>query len=176
VSVAELGFAGRDGEREGLLFPATVPEAVQTATALWRRFGRRGQPSTVAPFVTAAAIEAGWRWHFDPPDSTVARTAGRRVTAADVEALRSCFDQFLDLDRRHGGGHARTFLADFLTRDVAPLLHGSYSDRLGRDLFAVAAELTGMAAFMSYDICVSWAVHSPWRPMSWWAKLVRWRG
>jgi tetratricopeptide (TPR) repeat protein len=152
VNVAELGFAGRDGERDGLLFPATVPEAVETASALWRRFGRRGRPTTVAPFVTSAAIEAGWRWHFDPPDSSIARAAGRRVTGMDVEMLRGCFDQFLELDRRHGGGHARTFLADFLTRDVAPLLRGSYTDPVGRDLFAVAAELTGMAGFMSYDI------------------------
>ncbi|WP_433358844.1 hypothetical protein [Streptosporangium sp. CA-115845] len=152
VNVTELGFTGRDREQDGLLFPTTVPEAVETVATLWRRFGRRGRPTTSASFVTAAAIEAGWRWHFDPPDSTVAHATGHRVTGQDVEALRGCFDQFLELDRRHGGGHARTFLADFLSRDVAPMLRGSYTDPIGRELFAVAAELTGMVGFMSYDI------------------------
>ncbi|MDX6741725.1 hypothetical protein [Actinocorallia sp. A-T 12471] len=152
VSVAELGFTGRDTDRDALAFPVTVPEAVETAAGLWRRFGQRDAPASTAPFVTAAAAEAGWRWHFDPPDTSVARTAGRNVTAQDVTALRDCFEQFLDLDRRHGGGHARTFLADFLTRDVAPLLRGSYTDPVGRDLFSIAAELTGVAGFMSYDI------------------------
>jgi tetratricopeptide (TPR) repeat protein len=109
-------------------------------------------PYSSAPFVASAAEQAGWRWHFDPADADVARTAGHPVDALDVQMLRSCAEQFVDLDRRHGGGHARAFLGDFLTRDVAPLLRGRYGDAVGRDLFAVAAELTGMVAFMSYDI------------------------
>lgn len=88
VNVAELGFAGHDGERDGLLFPSSVHEAVETAAALWRRFGRRGRPTTVAPFVTAAAIEAGWRWHFDPPDSTVARPTQAVFLDLPGEAVR----------------------------------------------------------------------------------------
>jgi hypothetical protein len=153
VTVGELGFARDDGHEDGLLFPATVPEAVESAAALWRRFGHGGPPAQAVPFVTAAAIEAGWRWHFDPPDSSVARVAGRKVSMDDVNALRSCSDQFMDLDRQHGGGHARAFLADFLTRDVAPMLRGSYTDKVGRELLAAAADLTGMSAFMCYDIC-----------------------
>ncbi len=43
VNAAELGFSGLDQQRDGLLFPATVPEAVETAAALWRRFGQRGR-------------------------------------------------------------------------------------------------------------------------------------
>jgi tetratricopeptide (TPR) repeat protein len=119
---------------------------------MWRRYSHDTPPAHAIPFVTAAAIEAGWRWHFDPPDSSVARVAGRRVTMDDVEALRACSDQFTDMDRHHGGGLARTYLADFLTRDVAPLLRGSYTDSTGRELLAAAADLTGQAAFMSYDI------------------------
>ncbi|MER6948080.1 hypothetical protein ABT294_28985 [Nonomuraea sp. NPDC000554] len=154
VRTSDLGFArlAADRDAEALLFPATLPAAIDTAAGLWRRLGRSASAGTPAPFVTSAAAEAGWRWHFDPPDSSVARSAGRAVDAVDVEMLRSCAEQFQALDRQHGGGHARAFLGDFLTRDVAPLLRGSYSDPIGRELFAAAAELTGMAAFMSYDI------------------------
>jgi tetratricopeptide (TPR) repeat protein len=153
VHVAELGFSrlADDGDADALTFPTTMSGAIEAAVALWRRIGKAA-PEHAAPFVTTAAAEAGWRWHFDPDDASVIRDAGRRVETADVETLRACAEQFLELDRRHGGGHARAFLGDFLTRDVAPLLRGSYTDPVGRELFAAAAELTGMAAFMSYDI------------------------
>ncbi|TDC03371.1 hypothetical protein E1267_26455 [Nonomuraea longispora] len=159
VAAGDLGFAAlaADADAQALSFPTTVPAAIETAAGLWRRLGTTissspALPYSSAPFVASAAEQAGWRWHFDPADADVARTAGHPVDVLDVQMLRSCAEQFLDLDRHHGGGHARAFLGDFLTRDVAPLLRGRYGDAVGRDLFAVAAELTGMAAFMSYDI------------------------
>ncbi|MGW2149981.1 hypothetical protein ACWCOT_37140 [Nonomuraea bangladeshensis] len=152
VAAGDLGFATltADADAQALSFPTTVPAAIETAAGLWRRLGA-ASPSS-APFVASAAEQAGWRWHFDPADADVVRTAGHPVDVLDVQMLRSCTEQFLDLDRRHGGGHARAFLGDFLTRDVAPLLRGRYDDAVGRELFAVTAELTGMAAFMAYDI------------------------
>jgi tetratricopeptide (TPR) repeat protein len=150
--IGELGFTRAQAHGDGLGFPATAAEAIESAASLWRRHSHGPRPAHEVPFVTAAATAAGWRWHFDPPDSSVARAAGRHVTIEDVEALRACSDQFIDMDRHHGGGLARTSLADFLTRDVAPLLRGSYTDRTGRALLAAAADLTGQAAFMSYDI------------------------
>ncbi|MFE3454134.1 hypothetical protein ACFXJ8_34945 [Nonomuraea sp. NPDC059194] len=155
VAASDLGFVALSGDADAhsLLYPTTVPVAIETAAGLWKRLGSSASPSqSSAPFVAAAAEQAGWRWHFDPPDASVARTAGRPVEADDVLMLRSCAEQFLDLDRQHGGGHARAFLSDFLSRDVAPLLRGRYPDQVGRELFAAAAELTGMAAFMSFDI------------------------
>ncbi|GGL53595.1 hypothetical protein [Planomonospora parontospora] len=152
VPIAELGFArlAQAPDAETLVFPGSLDAAVTASAALWAKLSR---PSTDAaqPFVPAAAVDAGWRWHFDPPDHDLARSGSRRVDTDDVERLRTCQDQFLDLDRRHGGGHARTFLAEFLARDVAPMLRGSYTDSVGRELFAVAAELTGTLAFMAYD-------------------------
>jgi tetratricopeptide (TPR) repeat protein len=161
VQPGDLGFAAlaADADAQALQFPTSVPAAIETAAGLWRRLGAASSsssslvlPYSSAPFVASAAEQAGWRWHFDAPDVSVARTAGRPVDAMDVQMLRSCAEQFLELDRRHGGGHARAFLGDFLTRDVALLLRGRYGDAVGRELFAAAAELTGMAAFMSYDI------------------------
>jgi tetratricopeptide (TPR) repeat protein len=153
VRVAELGFVAGDRPAGlGLAFAADLDEARTTVTALWRRQVAEEDLDYAAPFVGAATAEAGWRWHFDPRDPNASHHGGRRVTAADIDGLRACQQQFLDLDRRHGGGQFRTFLAQWLHREVEPMLHGTYTDRVGRHLFAAVAELTGQVAFMSYDI------------------------
>jgi ATP/maltotriose-dependent transcriptional regulator MalT len=41
----------------------------------------------------------------------------------------------------------------YLSRDVAPLLRGRYADNVGRALFSTVAEVTLLAAWMSYDAC-----------------------
>ncbi|WP_433225299.1 hypothetical protein [Microtetraspora malaysiensis] len=152
VAVADLGFLRiTSAQADGLTFPDSTASAIDTATSLWGRLSRSSTETADTPFVPAAAVEAGWRWHFDPPDRVLAHQGRGRVGADDIERLRSFQGQFLDLDRRHGGGHAHRFLADVLVRDVVPLLHGSYTDAVGRELFAVAAELTGTLAFMAYD-------------------------
>jgi tetratricopeptide (TPR) repeat protein len=58
---------------------------------------------------------------------------------------------FERLDGEHGGGHGRTALIEFLRRDLAPLLRGTYTTATGRDLFQAAASATTLAAWMSYD-------------------------
>lgn len=116
----------------------------------------------MTPFVAAAVAEAGWRYHFDPADASAAHTGGRAVHSHEVDAVRACGQEFASMDRRRGGGHARTFLAAFLTRDVAPLLRGTYTDAVGRELFQVAAELTGMVAFTAYDTGDHGAAQRAW--------------
>lgn len=154
VTVDDLGFRTASAElsRLGLTFASSLDETRETVGGLWRGLVLRRDVLTAAPFVVAATMEAGWRWHFDPRDADVSHTGRRRVTAGDVAALRACQQQFLDLDRRFGGGHTRALLAEWLHREVNPMLHGAYTDQVGRELFAATAELTGQVAFMSYDI------------------------
>lgn len=148
---AVLGPEGSAALGSDLTFPEQVGQATESASGLWSSL-RSSPELSGSRYSAAAAAEAGWRWLFDPEDTLVARAGSSQVTVAEMDALRACSSRFSDLDRQHGGGYARVFLAEFLTRDVAPLLRKSYSDAIGRELFAVAAELTGMAAFMSYDI------------------------
>ncbi|GAB1646905.1 hypothetical protein [Krasilnikovia sp. MM14-A1259] len=42
-------------------------------------------------------------------------------------------------------------MTDYLDREVAPLLHGSYRDSVGRALFAAAAVLTETVSYMAFD-------------------------
>ncbi|MFB6393836.1 hypothetical protein [Polymorphospora lycopeni] len=153
IGVDALGFTtGGALASLGLTFPADLKDARATVADLWRQQVARHGALSAVPFVAAATTDAGWRWHFDPRDPDASHRGARRVTLADVDALRACQQQFLDLDRRHGGGQFRAFLAEWLHREVEPMLHGTYTDRVGRQLFAAVAELTGQVAFMSYDI------------------------
>ncbi|GIH07170.1 MFS transporter [Rhizocola hellebori] len=149
----DLGFQhAEDLSGLGLTFDSDLDDARSTVTELWRRQRLRHEFLATAPFVAAATTQAGWRWHFDPRDANVSHRGTRQVTEADVETLRAYEQQFLELDRRHGGGHSRDLLIGWLVRDVQPLLNGAYSDRIGRQLFAAVAELTGQVAYMSYDV------------------------
>jgi hypothetical protein len=84
----------------------------------------------------------------------------RRVSAADVDRIRSDTDVFGLMDQRHGGGHVRWMVVEYLRREVAPLLHGTYSDRVGHELFATAAMLTRRAGMMAYDAGSHGPAHS----------------
>lgn len=157
VSRDELGFPVAGASRTplaglGLSYLPDLDGTRTTVADLWHHHATQPESLVSAPYVPAATAEAGWRWHFDARDQDTAHCGSRRVTRADINALRGYQQQFLDLDRRHGGGHFRTVLADWLHREVTPMLHGTYTDRVGRHLFTTVAELTGQLAFMSYDI------------------------
>ncbi|NLU71791.1 regulator [Streptomyces sp. HNM0575] len=87
----------------------------------------------------------------DRPDRTE-RGPGQRVTAGDVNALRSVGELFRALDHAYGGGHARQALVRYLEHEAEPMLRGVYGEQLGRRLFAAAADLTRLAGWTSYDI------------------------
>ena len=108
-----------------------------------------------AAFATGAAITPSWLWRHQPADRQVARTTGRQVGMADVDRVRAAGGLFGQMDQRYGGGHTRWLAVAYLDREVAPLLHGSYTERVGRELFAAAAMLTRRAGLMAYDAVLS---------------------
>jgi hypothetical protein len=150
VRADDLGF---DHDlRLGLAYPGPPDETIDTVTKLWRLIVRRRNLLATGPFVTGAAVQAALAWRYDPDDHDWSRPGRRTVTPADVEALNLYAAQFADLDRRNGGGaHTRALLADFLHRQVAPMLHASYTDTVGRALMGATAGLAGQLAYMAYD-------------------------
>ncbi|MGC5310972.1 hypothetical protein [Micromonospora zamorensis] len=152
VSVTELGFGA--GDSIGMcVYPATVDEAIDTAEQIWTRLAKRLNQQDGGAFDSGKALEAALGWRYDLPDQEVSRNGRQQVTSTDVQSLYALADHFTDLDRRHGSGSPRTraVMADFLVRQVAPMLHGTYTDAVGRDLMRAAATLSGQLAFMSYD-------------------------
>jgi transcriptional regulator with XRE-family HTH domain len=75
----------------------------------------------------------------------------RHVGEVDLDRIRADTDTFGLMDQRHGGGHVRWMVVEYLRREVAPLLHGTFRDRVGQELFATAAMLTRRAGMMAYD-------------------------
>ncbi|HEY3684768.1 MAG TPA: hypothetical protein VGL93_17160 [Streptosporangiaceae bacterium] len=152
---ADIGLTTRPGPPLdlGLRFEPSPAAVLRTGRALWKEdlsragFIRRGA-------VTAAMLTVPMaRWLLASPADSPERT-GRalHVGPSDVEAILATVRMFEDLDHRFGGGHARTAAVQYLHSAVAPMLNGSYTARVGRDLFAAAAQSTYKAGAMAYDV------------------------
>ncbi|MGQ5264610.1 hypothetical protein ACTWLT_28050 [Micromonospora sp. ZYX-F-536] len=152
VAVTELGFGAADSIGV-CVYPASVDGAIDTAEQIWTRLARHLNQHASGMFDSGKALEAALGWRYDLPDDTVSRSGRQQVTSTDVQSLYALAEHFTDLDRRHGSGGPRTraVMADFLVRQVAPMLRGTYTDAVGRDLMRAAATLSGQLAFMSYD-------------------------
>ncbi len=146
VSVEQLLAADEDV----LDLATSAAAAAGSAIALWRQTVHRRDVLRYT-FVAAAGLDAGWRWAFAPAAAQVTGGGTRSVGMADVERLLAARRDFADLDRRHGGGHARAWLTDYLDREVTPLLRGSYHHKVERALFAAAAILTETVSYMAFD-------------------------
>ncbi|MGH3905600.1 MAG: hypothetical protein ACRDTE_15660 [Pseudonocardiaceae bacterium] len=53
--------------------------------------------------------------------------------------------------QRLGGGYARDTLMHYVNQTVFPLLHGSYTDAIGRELMAATARLCDLCGYTSFD-------------------------
>ncbi|MGC5320993.1 hypothetical protein ACPXB5_19905 [Micromonospora arida] len=152
VTVTELGFGAPDGVGT-CVYPASIDGAIDTAEQIWTRLAMHLNSHVSGPFDSGKALQAALGWRYDQSDVTVSRSGRQQVTPTDVQSLYALADHFTDLDRRCGSGSPRTrmLMADFLVRQVAPMLHGTYTEAVGRDLMRAAATLCGQLAFMSYD-------------------------
>jgi transcriptional regulator with XRE-family HTH domain len=144
-------LAARSSPDVGLAYPDVPAEATENLAGLWRA-DLGGTPLLRARLEPGAWNDASLRWLVDPgrrPDSEFA--GGVRIGMADVERFRATVDLFKQLDDRFGGGHARQALVQYLSTDAERLLHGRFTEAVGRALFSATAEATLLAAWMSYD-------------------------
>ncbi|UUN27541.1 transcriptional regulator [Streptomyces sp. FIT100] len=153
VTVDEIGMAnGKNlATGVGLQFAPTVLGAIEQVCELWRSdVGRRDflSGSTVA---ASALVEPSRDWLITAADTQVERTAGARVGASDVEAVRAMTEALKALDHRFGSGHVRPVVVHYLNSVVSGLLSGSYREPVGRELFAAVARLTELAGYMAVD-------------------------
>lgn len=75
-----------------------------------------------------------------------------RVGAGDVQAVQDMIGLFSQIDQRHGGGHGRAAVLEYLTSDVAAYLGGSFADAaVQRRMFSAAGELAYLVGWMAFD-------------------------
>ncbi|MFD8818669.1 sporulation protein [Streptomyces sp. NPDC059627] len=154
VGLGEIGM----GEAEtmdadvGLDFPRDPADAVRVATMFWSSVNRRdflaGSGFAASAFTTPVT-----RWLVTPADETADHRGGRQVGRADLDELREAADDARRWDSRYGGGNWKaSSVTDCLEHRAAPLLQGSFSDEIGRELFSVTAELSRLAGWTAFDV------------------------
>ncbi|MFI6588194.1 hypothetical protein [Embleya sp. NPDC050493] len=152
VAEADLGFGPRVAVLETTLtLPTSVGATVEAATGLWRLLVHRRDLLLGGATTAAASPTAVFGWHFTPDDRTTERAGASTRVSADIEALHLARTRFTQQDCEQGGGMTHPWLSAYLDRHLAPLLNGSYTDPVGRELFPAAAQLTELCGHMLYD-------------------------
>lgn len=155
LTLADVGLGTGSGRplTLALSFSESRLAVLRSSRTLWNEDLKRSE------FLRQGVVTAGMlttpmaRWLLAPPaDPPYMTGRSLRVGVDDVEAVRATVHMFERLDHRFGGGHARTSAVQYLTDAVVPLLHGTYSDATGRQLFAVAAQFTYKTGAMAYDV------------------------
>ena len=135
----------------GLAYPVTPDDAVENVARLWQ--ADLGDPTelTRGRVDPARWNDASLRWLVDPSSPPAEPANGVHIGMSDVARFRATVEIFQRLDDQYGGGHARQALIQYLRIDAERLLHGKYTEAVGRALFSSVAEATLLAAWMTYD-------------------------
>ncbi|MFF4411394.1 sporulation protein [Streptosporangium sp. NPDC001559] len=157
VSVTEIGMpqSATTSPDIGLDFPRDLPAAIDTATAWWvlgDRMNRR--EFNQLTFAAATFTTPVTRWLIQPSDPSAAadRSQVRRVGAADIAELHEAAEHARRIDSKYGGLSSGSTLTACLRERAVPLLKGTYSDAIGRRLFAVTAQLGRLAGYSAWDL------------------------
>ncbi|MFF6888611.1 sporulation protein [Streptomyces sp. NPDC012421] len=153
VTVEEIGMFDRHrGERDlGLDFPRDPSDAIRVAATYWRTVDRRkflNNSFAVSAFTTPVT-----RWLTQPADAATARHTGRRVGRGDLDELWQAADEARLWDSKFGGGHWKSSsVTECLRLRAAPLLLGTYTEAIGKELFSATAELSRVVGWSAFDI------------------------
>ncbi|MFE4874786.1 sporulation protein [Streptomyces sp. NPDC056682] len=136
----------------GLDFPRDPADALSVATEYWSTVHRRDF-MTKGPFAIAAYTTPVLRYLAAPTDTATPRRGSRRqVGAADLAELWDAADEARRWDSKYGGGTWQiSAVTECLRVRAAPLLAGTFTEVVGRELFNVTAELSRVSAWAAFD-------------------------
>ena len=135
----------------GLVWSASTAATVEVVGKLWRADLERRSVLLSAAWVASAFAEPIREWLLERQDEVLQERPGRTVGQSDIDALWAMAEAFTDADQRLGGGYARDTLMHYVNQAVFPLLHGSYTDAIGRELMAATGRLCDICGYMSFD-------------------------
>ncbi|MVO90191.1 transcriptional regulator [Streptomyces sp. p1417] len=146
-----LGVPGTPAARHGSM-ASTLSGFVERATALWRSDEQQRPHLLGAPAVTGTpAVMPVWEWENPPEDVDVSRGGRHPVSMADIDMMRMARAHYEQMYRKTGGVATRTRIVGFLNAEAAPLLRGSYTDAMGRQLHRATGGLVAIAGICAYD-------------------------
>ncbi|MDH6117006.1 tetratricopeptide (TPR) repeat protein [Kitasatospora sp. GAS204A] len=107
-------------------------------------------------FVAASSAYALAALGLPDPDAVLRRVRTKsggtaHVGRGEAAAIRQMTKSLGDAAAELGGGHARHLAVRYLHDDVAPWLDGTWTEAVGRELFAAAAQLVHLAGWMAQD-------------------------
>lgn len=153
VSLEEIGMYRRergDGDM-GLDFARDPADAVDVAATYWRTVDRRKLITT--GFAVSAYATPVMRWMTTPADPAVTHQGGQRVGRGDVEDLWQAAEEARLWDSRYGGGNGKAnSVTECLKLKAAPLLTGTYTETVGKELFTATAELSRVVGWSAFDM------------------------
>lgn len=127
-----------------------LPAALQSSGAVWSAMDRRHFLS--AAFSAADFGPPALCWLSQRADETSAHVGGRRIGRADIDELTALAEQTRHTDSRFGGASAGVSAVAVCLRDVAaPMLKGTYTDTVGKQLFSATAVLGYRAGWADFD-------------------------
>lgn len=92
-----------------------------------------------------------YMWRLNPGPWLAYQAHGQAVSASLVTEIQRLAAIRRHMDDEHGGAALLDMLHSDLRFVTGMLKHGSYSDSVGRDLYATAAELSRLAGWAAFD-------------------------
>jgi transcriptional regulator with XRE-family HTH domain len=130
-----------------LTYHGAVIGAFEHALLLGRSdLERPGQVAAV-PFSAEALVAASRDWLIHHVDRRLTPTGNGPTGGAGP--IRDTFRAFQELDTRHGGGHSRLALVQYVSTYALPLLKDG--DRADASLYGATAELLYLAGLTAFD-------------------------
>ena len=133
----------------------SLASTVKSAERLWRSELDLQRRHMLAALPFVPDVLNGWisAWSYGSSmDSTANQGTGRAVGLSDVQRIEEMRQRFTQIDYVYGGGLVRPAVVDYLNTTVAPLLRGTYDDKVGAALLTAAAEMTLFAGWTAFDI------------------------
>ncbi|WP_433329881.1 transcriptional regulator [Spirillospora sp. CA-294931] len=148
LTLSDIGMARGEDDLSDMPLPA----ALDRAAALWRG-DHKGSEFVAGTRLLrgSAATGPAFAWENPPEDLDVSHRGQRAVGRTEVDQLRQARARYELMYRRVGGQPVRPRVVAFLNHHAAPLLRGTYSDEVGRELFRAVGGLVALSGISAYD-------------------------